>query len=166
MFCKEQRLFVLYVNMNLYRLKNRPALQQEGKAFKKQEKLNTLLAELETRNLPESLSNTINKKVEKLNDLEGSEKELYKAYIKFQHSMIRLLKEEIGIVKKGHYKQMWTALGMSVFGVPLGVGFGTALGNMGFLGIGFPIGMVIGAAVGTKKDKAAAAEGKVLDVEI
>ena len=37
---------------------------------------------------------------------------------------------------------------------------------MGFLGVGFPIGMVIGAAVGTKKDKAAAAEGKMLDVGI
>ena len=47
--------------MNLYRLKSRPALQPESKAFKKQEKLNTLLAELETRNLPESLSNTENK---------------------------------------------------------------------------------------------------------
>ena len=166
MFCKEQRLFVLYINMNLYRLKNRSALQQEGKAFKKQEKLNMLLAELGTRNLPESLSNTINEKVEKLNLLKGSEKELYKAYIKFQHSILRLIKEETGIVKKGHYKHMWTALGMSAFGIPLGASFGLILGNMGFLGIGFPIGMVIGAAVGTKKDKEAAAEGKVLDVEI
>ena len=72
MFLEEQRLFVLYVNMDLYRLKNRPALQQEGKAFKKQEKLNMLLAELETRNLTESLSNPINKRVEKLNDLKSS----------------------------------------------------------------------------------------------
>lgn len=166
MFSEEQRLFVLYVDMNLNRLKNRPALQGEGKAFKKQDKLNMLLAELETRILPESLSNTINKKVEKLNDLKGSEKELYKAYIKFQHSILRLIKEETGIVKKGHYKHMWTALGMSAFGIPLGAGFGLTLGNMGFLGIGLPFGMAIGTAIGVQKDKAAAAEGKVLDVEI
>jgi len=166
LFFKDQRLFVLYIDMNLYRLKNRPALQQEGKAFKKQEKLNMLLSELETRNLPESLSNTINKKVEKLNDLKGSEKELHKSYIKFQHSILRLIKEETGIVKKGHYKHMWTALGMSVFGIPLGIAFSSAFGNMAFLAVGLPIGLVMGAAVGAKKDKAAAAEGKVLDVEI
>ena len=166
MFSEEQRLFVLYVDMNLNRHKNRPALQGEGKAFKKQNKLNMLLAELETRNLPESLSHTINKKVEKLNDLKGSEKELYKSYMKFQHSILRLIKEETGIVKKGHYKHLWTALGMSVFGIPLGIAFSSAVGNMAFLGVGLPIGLVIGGAVGTKKDKAAAAEGKVLDVEI
>ena len=166
MFCKEQRLFVLYVNMNLYRLKNRPALQQEGKAFKKQEKLNTLLAELETRNLPESLSNTINKKVEKLNDLEGSEKELLKQYVKFQQDVLRLVKEQCGLIAKNHYRNIWLPVGMSAFGIPLGTSFGLTLGNMGFLGIGLPFGMAIGTAIGVQKDKAAAAEGKVLDVEI
>ena len=166
MFCKEQRLFVLYVNMNLYRLKSRPALQPESKAFKKQEKLNTLLAELETRNLPESLSNTINKKVEKLNDLEGSEKELLKQYVKFQQDVLRLVKEQCGLIAKNHYRNIWLPVGMSAFGIPLGTSFGLTLGNMGFLGIGLPFGMAIGTAIGVQKDKAAAAEGKVLDVEI
>ena len=152
--------------MNLYRLKNRPALQPESKAFKKQEKLNALLAELETRNLPESLVNTINEKIRKLNELEGSEKELLKQYMKFQHDVLRLIKEETGIVKKGHYIHMWTALGMSVFGIPLGIAFSSAFGNMAFLGVGLPMGLVIGAGVGAKKDKVAAAEGKVLDIEI
>ena len=166
MFFKEQRLFVLYSDMNLYRLKNRPALQPESKAFKKQEKLNTLLAELETRNLPESLSNTINKKVEKLNDLEGSEKELLKQYVKFQQDVLRLVKEQCGLIAKNHYRNIWLPVGMSAFGIPLGTSFGLTLGNMGFLGIGLPFGMAIGTAIGVQKDKAAAAEGKVLDVEI
>ncbi|MDQ1162310.1 hypothetical protein QE422_002678 [Chryseobacterium sp. SORGH_AS 447] len=37
---------------------------------------------------------------------------------------------------------------------------------MGFIGIGLPIGMSIGIAVGTLMDKKAQTEGRQLDVEI
>jgi hypothetical protein len=32
-------------------------------------------------------------------------------------------------------------LGMSAFGIPMGVAFGLSMGNIGLLGIGLPIGM-------------------------
>ena len=54
-------------------------------------------------------------------------------------------------------------LGMSSFGIPMGVAFGAALGNMGLLGIGLPIGMVIGMPLGTKKDNDAAKKGRQLN---
>ena len=42
-----------------------------------------------------------------------------------------------------------TLFGISVFGISIGVTFGTNLGNMTSLGIGVPIGMVIGMAIVT-----------------
>ena len=57
-------------------------------------------------------------------------------------------------------------LGMSSFGLPLGVAFGASLSNMGLLGVGLPIGMVIGIAVGLKKDNQAAKEGRQLKYSI
>jgi hypothetical protein len=58
------------------------------------------------------------------------------------------------------------AIGMSAFGIPLGVAFGASLGNMGLLGIGIPIGMVFGMAIGSGMDKKAIQEGRQLDLEM
>ena len=57
-------------------------------------------------------------------------------------------------------------IGMAVFGIPLGVVFGTTQGNMAFIGIGIPIGLVMGVAIGSQKDKKAKEEGKQLQVDI
>jgi drug/metabolite transporter (DMT)-like permease len=69
-------------------------------------------------------------------------------------------------VTKNHYRNTWLALGMGVFGIPLGVTFGVSLGNMGLLGIGLPIGIVVGLAVGSVLDKKAFEAGRQLDLEI
>jgi hypothetical protein len=54
---------------------------------------------------------------------------------------------------------------MAVFGVPIGVVMGTALGNMGFMGVGIGMGLAIGVAVGAGMDKKARDEGRQLDFE-
>ena len=61
---------------------------------------------------------------------------------------------------------MWLAIGMSAFGLPIGVAFGLSIGNIGLMAIGLPIGMAIGAAVGTGMDKKALEAGRQLDIEI
>jgi len=48
---------------------------------------------------------------------------------------------------------LWMVLGISVFGMPLGVVYGSVVGNMGLLGLGLPIGMCIGMALGAILDK-------------
>jgi hypothetical protein len=48
----------------------------------------------------------------------------------------------------------------------LGVAVGLSLGNMGMIGLGFPIGMAVGIGVGSKMDKKAFEEGRQLDLEI
>ncbi|MFC3414076.1 hypothetical protein [Algoriphagus hitonicola] len=70
------------------------------------------------------------------------------------------------IVSKNHYRYTWMSPGMAAFGIPLGVVFGTSLGNMAFLAIGLPIGMAIGISVGSAMDKKASEEGRQINLEI
>tara|TARA_A100000171_G_scaffold17959_1_gene16484 strand:+ start:7970 stop:8407 length:438 start_codon:yes stop_codon:yes gene_type:complete len=65
-----------------------------------------------------------------------------------------VLKKKFEILPPHFYRGQWMSLGMVIFGIPLG----TALGNIGFMGIGIPIGLAIGVA----KDKKAQEEGKML----
>lgn len=57
-------------------------------------------------------------------------------------------------------------LGMSTFGVPMGIGFGLIMKNMGLLGIGLPIGMGVGMGVGNYLDKKALDQGRQLNVDL
>ena len=50
--------------------------------------------------------------------------------------------------------------------LPLGVFVGLSFGNMGMIGLGFPIGMAVGIGVGSKMDKKAFTEGRQLDFEM
>ncbi len=80
--------------------------------------------------------------------------------------ILKLIEKEQKLVPKNTYRNRWMAIGMSVFGVPIGVAFGASLGNMAFLAIGIPIGMAIGIGLGTGMDKKALEEGRQLDIEI
>ncbi len=128
--------------------------------------INNLLLALETQGLPDEIVIFINTKIDHINAISNSEKEIKKELRKSQSSMLLKIEKELKLVPKNYYRNTWLAIGMAAFGIPLGVVFGAALGNMGFLGIGLPIGMVIGLAVGTQMDKKAFEEGRQLDLEI
>jgi hypothetical protein len=83
-----------------------------------------------------------------------------------QSRILILIEKELKLVTKNHYRNTWLAVGMSAFGLPIGVVFGAILENMAFIGIGLPLGMAIGIAVGTAMDKKASENGKQLDLEI
>lgn len=70
-----------------------------------------------------------------------------------QTQIIRKVEKEQKIVPKNYYRNIWMAIGMAVFGIPLGVVFGMSLGNMAFIGIGLSIGLTIGLGVGSEMDK-------------
>jgi hypothetical protein len=116
--------------------------------------------------LPEVIVETINQDIDNLNSFSGSGDELRKLITKKQTGILKVLEKELKLVPKNHYRNLWMVLGMSVFGIPMGVAFGASLGNMAFLGIGLPIGMVIGIAMGTGMDKKAHNEGRQIDMEI
>ena len=147
--------------MEIKELNKRMRFENErfGKCY---QKLHTLVNELKTQKLSTKVIDFINKQIELIN-VTQEEKKLKKQVRLSQQKILRLLEKEHKLVPKGYYRNLWMVLGMSSFGIPMGVAFGAALGNMGLLGIGLPIGMVIGMPLGTKKDNDAAKKGRQLN---
>src|SRR5690606_18348317 len=83
-----------------------------------------------------------------------------------QTEIIKLMEKELKMVPKNYYRNLWLALGMSAFGLRLGVAFGSIMGNMGLLALGIHIGMVLGLVVGKRMDTKALEEGRQLEIEL
>ncbi|MFZ5941240.1 MAG: hypothetical protein ACOYXB_11785 [Bacteroidota bacterium] len=147
-------------------LKPRPELHANAKLQALYLQLDSIVRELNKRDLPEEMQGYISSELEEINSIIDNEQVLKKLIRKKQGEILARLEKDLKLVTKNHYRNTWLALGIAVFGVPLGVVFGTAMGNMAFLGIGLPIGLPIGLAIGTGMDKKAADEGRQLDVEI
>lgn len=125
-----------------------------------------LLSELRKRDLPDEVVHSINTNIDLIDMATESEEQWKKQLRKTQSDILRLIEKELKLVPKNHYRNIWMALGIAAFGVPIGVAFGASLGNMAFMGIGIAMGIPIGLAIGTGLDKKAAEEGRQLDVEI
>lgn len=125
-----------------------------------------LLNELRKRKLPENIARSINLCIEKINSSTLADKQLSKFIKQEQTSILKQIEKEIKVVPKNYYRNLWLALGMSAFGLPIGVAIGLSLGNIGLLAIGLPIGMAVGLAVGSNLDKKAFIEKRQLNIEI
>jgi hypothetical protein len=151
--------------MKIQELEKRPEAAQDKKLVKILAKFGKLISELNRKEIPDEIVNSINQNVKEINAFSGSNKDIRKLVRKTQWGILKLVEKELKLVPKNVYRARWLAIGMTVFGVPLGVAFGTSLGNMGFLGIGLPVGMVLGMAIGARMDKKALAEGRQMDLE-
>ncbi|MGQ1891149.1 hypothetical protein ACT29H_11980 [Thermophagus sp. OGC60D27] len=125
----------------------------------------SLLSELQKREIPADLQETINNKIVEINAYEGSDKDLLKLLEKLYVEVLKLIKERLGITPQKYYQNMWLSFGMAIFGLPLGVMMSTITGNMVFLALGLPIGLTLGLAIGRSKDKKAMADKKQIKVE-
>lgn len=125
-----------------------------------------LITEIRRRSVPDSITDAINQYIQQLNAVTDNGDILRKTTRQKQTLILKLLDKELKIVPRHYYRTLWTALGMTAFGLPIGVAIGLSLGNIGLLAIGLPIGMAIGLAVGTSMDKKALAEGRTLDIVI
>jgi len=148
--------------MELKNVKQRPNLKED----KKYTQFKHLIDELGTKELPIEIIDKVNIHIDLVNSIPDSDSEFGKKIKKIQTNILKLLEKELKIVTKNHYRNIWLAVGMSAFGVPLGVVFGLVMDNMALLAIGLPIGMVLGLAYGTSLDKKAQENGNQLDVEI
>ena len=149
--------------MSLSQLIPRPSFEINPKLAKAAHNLSTLLTAIGEKEIPESVESQINEIIAGVNEFSGTDPQLIKQMKAAQASILKLFEKELGIVPKNHFQTQWMAIGMSVFGIPMGVVFGASLDNMAFLGLGLPIGMSIGIAVGMSKDKEVAENGKQLD---
>lgn len=152
--------------MEIKELITRPDISPNKNLPMAYNQFNQLLVELRKKELPDGLISSINTEVEQINVVQDSEKELRKQLRKTQTTVLKLIEKELKLVTRNHYRKVWLAIGMTALGVPLGVVFGSSLGNMAYFGIGLPIGLSIGITIGTNMDKKALAEGRQLDLEI
>jgi hypothetical protein len=144
----------------------RPGISENVKALNAYLQLGKLLNLLEIKELPADTVELINQEVEQLNAIADDDKYLNRKIKAKEHNVIQLVEKKHKIVPKNYYKKLWMVLGMSAFGIPVGVAFGLSIGNLGMLGVGLPIGMGIGVAVGTSMDNKALKEGRQLDFEV
>lgn len=152
--------------MEIIELNQKPGIDTNVKLKEAYVQFESLLFELRKKDLPEGLVRSINQDIEALNSTSISGEAMRKIIKKTQTKMIKLLEKELKLVPKNYYRNLWLALGMTAFGLPIGVAFGTILGNMAFLGIGLPMGLALGLAIGSGMDNKAFKEGRQLDVEI
>ena len=150
--------------MKINSLKPRPEISNKPKLQKVYTQFEKLIDELKSIALPEKITVFINASIDELNLI--SHEKLRSQTKKKQSKIITLIEKELKIVPINYYRNTWMAIGMSAFGIPLGVALGASLGNMGFIAIGIPIGMAIGLSVGTSMDKKAQEEGRQLNMEV
>jgi len=125
-----------------------------------------LISELNKRDLPNLLVDTLNPEIEEINAAILAEKRWKNVIKKKQFKILRQLEKELKIVPINYYRNLWIAIGVGGIGIPIGFLIGTGLGSMAFLGLGMPIGLGIGITIGMKMDKKAKAEGRQLAVEL
>ena len=152
--------------MEINELKKRKGIGGNKQLIDSYVQFERLLSELRKRELPDKVVQSINTNIDLIDPAMEPEKAYFKQFRKTQTDILRLIEKELKLVPKNNYRNVWLALGIAAFGVPLGVVFGASLGNMGYLAIGIPFGLSIGLAIGTGLDKKAADEGRQLDVEI
>ncbi|QSE96915.1 DUF2207 domain-containing protein [Fulvivirga lutea] len=152
--------------MEIKELKKRPELDHDKKFVRSYTQFNQFLTALKSKEIPDEILAKINSGIEEVNTAETESKSLRKLIRKTQSNLMKTVVKELKMVPKNHYRNTWLAFGMTVFGIPLGVVFGTSMDNMGLMGIGLPIGMVIGMVLGASMDKKAFEEGRQLDVDI
>jgi hypothetical protein len=119
--------------------------------------LQQLLTAVAEKDIPDSVIEKINLVINSLNNIEEGNTRFQKMIKKAEADILKLLEKELKILPINHYKKLWMVLGMSAFG--------NSVGNLGLLGLGFPIEMGIGIFVGISQDKKAIDEGRQLAFE-
>ncbi|MEL4454952.1 hypothetical protein [Lutimonas vermicola] len=151
--------------MNIHELITRPDLIQNKKLHKKFLQFDLLIKELNNKELPDAIIDTINNHIHKINSISASEKELNIQLRKSRLSILKLVEKELQLVAKNHYRNRYLGIGIAL-GVAVGGALGSGSGNHSLIGLGLPLGMAIGIAYGTKLDNKAKEEGKQLNLEL
>lgn len=144
--------------------KERENIGQNKKLEKSYQKIQALVEELNKIEIPAEISSSINKDISKLDSFKGADNMLTKAINKTYSGILKLVRIELGLVPRHYYQNIWMALGLSVFGVPLGILYSTVTDNPGLFTIGIAMGLPIGLAIGIEKDKKAEKENKQLQI--
>ena len=154
--------------MEIIDLNTNIGISLRPKAKKELESLKNLIQLLKQKNLKPETIRSINQIIESKNRSIQllHPKKKYAALKEAKMSIFKLVEKEEQLTAKNHFQNQWIALGMTVFGLPMGVAMAISLNNWSFVGIGLPIGLAIGAGYGSQLDKKALEENRQLDIEI
>ena len=143
---------------------NRPIERPEltGRLQKTYDSLLKFVDALNEKELTESFVNTSNEQIAELDQLASDDRVFKKKLVKIRSSLSSRAIKELKYIPKNYYMVLGMAIGMSAFGIPMGVVFGTVMDNMGLLSLGIPIGMSMGMVFGIALDKKAQDEGRQL----
>ncbi|HZV44488.1 MAG TPA: hypothetical protein VFF90_08415 [Saprospiraceae bacterium] len=152
--------------MKITPLQKRFLFSQDPRLGKAYSNFEQLIEELGKRDIPQAILSSINQHIDVINSLSGSDNAFRKELRKRQSTILRHVGKELNLVPRHHYRRVWLVIGMTAFGLPLGLVFGAGLDNMALMTIGLPIGMILGIVIGSIIDKKVMQEGKQLDIEI
>ncbi len=148
------------LNLNTEHLNNSPKINKAAL------QLQALIEILNQREISNSILLKINAEIAEINTSDKVGNSLLRLIKNKQSIITKLLEKELKLVPINYYRNLWLVLGMSAFGLPIGVAFGLSIGNIALLGIGLPIGLGIGASLGSIMDKKAKNEGRQLNIEL
>lgn len=143
--------------MTIHKIEERTIAEQDVKLTKAYNRLQVLIDELNKREVPENIQNTINTDIATINSFSETDKKLVKLLRKVHYKTLRLIEKELNLVTKNHYKNLYMAIG-----VALGVAFSASFDNNG---MGLILGLAIGISVGIHFDKKAEQNGNQLNLE-
>lgn len=126
--------------MNIIVLKERTSTIESNKFNQLYSQFRGLLSILNETKLPNILVEAINQDVQEINSSYLPDKALKKLVKQKQTKILKAVEKDLKIVPKNYYRNLWQVVGMSVFGLPIGVALGLVVGNIGLLAIGLPIG--------------------------
>lgn len=109
-----------------------------------------------------SVEEQVHKAVQEFNEQKHTLGSATQALSSLQNRILRLLKEESGLILPDYYQSQWMSYGTFLFGVPLGLVMAFGLDNWSLVLVGFPAGLLLGFFIGKQKDNKAAAQSAQL----
>jgi hypothetical protein len=152
--------------MEIQNLKDRPEIEENSRLSKKYVQLQKLITELRNKELNDDVVIIINDNINSINSISSLDNRFSKLLKNTQSKILKVIEKHHKLATENHYRNIWLALGIGAFGVPIGVVTGVIIGNMAFIAIGIPVGFGIGIAIGTMMDNKLKDQGKQLALEI
>ncbi len=142
---------------------NSPKLNEVYKQF------NAYINELNSWSFPDDTISAVNREIEELNAAPTNDASMRVAIQKKLTTISRLIEKKHKVVPMNYYRTLWTNRGMTVFGIPMSIVMGVIGMHVGYIAlfiVGMPLGMFMGFAFGSSKDKNAMREGRQLNVSL
>lgn len=152
--------------MHIIDIEKTSAILNDEKLIKIHAQFQQLIILLRAKKLTVDSIQIINDNISSINKSALTGRKLQILIKKHQTVILKHIEKEYKLTAKNHYRNLWMLFGFTAFGLPIGVSFGLALDNLGLMGLGLPIGMVVGSIVGTRLDERALREGNQLDLEM